>query len=168
MVIRFSVLEEREEIEVLSQTDQAVKDLKYLWRFWKNWKPNSMPIVAREHGRLIAFHAASFGKKYVNTYFRLTLPEFRGQGVGRKMRDFLLAEAQHRSIPRYKFKMSVNEDEQFWTGHGVEPFGRKGEEFLFDVDISEVCCTQDLKPSLCHCIPENLIERYEDRGVEIL
>lgn len=164
MIVRFSILEEQEQIEALSQTHKSIKEFKYLWRLYKNWKPNSMPIVATTHAGLIGFHAVSFGKKYINSYYLLVIPEAQEYGVAGEMVAFSLREAQLRGIPRLKFRVRIGGDGQtFWEGFGLKPFAQKKNDYLYDVDISKINSPAELNSSLCRNVP---LERY--KGITIL
>lgn len=167
MKIRYAKLEEREAVEELSKGHPYVKDFKYLWRLWKNWeKPKNMPIVVEEKGKFIGFSGVSFGKKYVNSYYRFVLPEYRGRNLNTLMLDFILKEAHKYEIPRFKFKMPFDVASlPFWKKRGIDPFGTKDNQYFFDLDISTVSGVEDLKPTP---IPSDILEKYREKGVIIL
>jgi len=170
MKVRLATLEDQEQVETLNQLDPAVKDFKYLWRLFKNWKPNSMPIVAEKDEKLVGFHAASFGKKYVNSFYQFTHKKIRGQRVGGEMVAFLLTEAKRLEIPRLKFKVPFESDGRiFWEGFGVVPFALIPwpEELLFDICLSSVWEPSDLKGKGKY-VPTRTLEQFKLKGAVIL
>lgn len=150
--VRRARLDEQDAVEAMSQQDKSTKEFKYLWRRFQNWgDERSMPIVAEaEDGTLVGFHAASFGRRYVNSYYQLTLPVARGQGVGGAMVEFLIQQAHLYGSERLKFKVPPDSDGQrFWEGFGLTPCDRDEKHLLYDVSLYAVSSAKDLATADC-------------------
>ncbi len=138
---------ERAAIESLSrQGGAATRDFVYCWHRWGNWDGHHAPIVAVrppvrpfDVDQVIGFHAAAFGRHYVNSYYQFLLPECRGQGLGGQMVDLLLRTAAKRGCPRLKFKVPFDSDGQrFWEGFGLRPYGKDAKHYLYDLSLRDV------------------------------
>jgi len=160
---------EQEAVEALSQTDKATKEFKYLWRRFDNWTEASTPIVAVDtDGALIGFHAAAFGRAYVNSYYQLTTAQARGRRVGGTMVEFLLVEAHRLRCVRLKFKVPPGSaGQRFWEGFGVLPFATDAKHALYDISLEGVRTAADLKRADC-TPPVQLQLKYLRRGATLL
>lgn len=161
-------LTNRVAVEALAKTDPATKDFPYLWRRYRNWEEsNARPIVAFVDGDLLGFHAAVFGKTYVNSYYQLTHPSIRGQGVGGIMVEKLLALAHELGCSRLKFKVPKGSDGQrFWEGFGLRAFGEDDHHYVFDVSLVGVSIAADLGQA-SRQIPDKYLRQYERYGVVV-
>lgn len=173
--VRFATLEERAQVEALSQLDKSIKDFKFNWQRWQHWHKGNYPIVVTDDQIVIGFHAATFNKRneYVNSYYQFTSLEYRGKGYGAAMVDFLLFTATKRGQTRLKMQTPKGSDGQkFWMGFGLQPFGYNRDHLFFDVDIdgsSEVFDLIELSPlkySWRH-IPESSQRNYQLGGVKL-
>lgn len=168
MLVRRASLAEQDAVEALASTDKATKEFAYLWRRFGNWTDRSMPIVAVEAQAVVGFHAAAFGRVYVNSYYQITAPAVRGRGVGGAMVAFLLTEAQRLSCTRLKFKVPhASAGQAFWEGFGLRPFGRDPKHLLYDIALGGVTTPSHLATA-DHALPDEAVRRYIAGGVELL
>ena len=166
-----ATLDDQDRVEKLSQSDKAVKEFKYLWRRYGNWgNERSYPIIAvsDEDDLLVGFHAAAFGRFYVNSYYQLVAPEVRGTGLGGRMVGFLLSEAQRLGCVRLKFKVPHDsEGQRFWEGFGLQPFGKDARHYLYDYSLEGVTKPSDLARAKAQILERDM-DRYRLSGIEVL
>jgi GNAT superfamily N-acetyltransferase len=168
--IRRATLEDQAAVEALSQTDSAVKEFKYLWRRYQNWVAEHMPIIAVVEGLgVVGFHAATFGREYVNSYYQMTAPAVRGQGVGGAMVALVLNEAARVACRRLKFKVPHDSaGQRFWEGFGLRHFGTDAKHRLYDVSLAGIVTPGDLSRATVGHIPEAAARRYQLAGVQFV
>lgn len=168
VIISVCTLADQSAVEAFAKSDPATLDFPYLWRRYKNWeKPYTFPIIATFVDRIRGFHAAAFGKTYVNSYYQLTHPNVRGQGVGGAMVAKLIELAHERGCTRLKFKVPrISDGQRFWEGFGLRAFGEDSHHYLYDVSLEGVVVPADLADA-DRVIPPRYIAQYERFGAAI-
>lgn len=163
MICRQAKEDEQEAVERLGSTDPETKDFRYLWRRYGNWNEKNNPIIVIDNA-IIGFHAAAFGRIYVNSYYQLVAATHRGQGVGGMMVQELVRIGNERGCLRLKFKTPFGTDgERFWRGFGLKPFAKDEKQYLFDCVLPTT--VDGFREVNCLDVPERELRRLEGKVV---
>jgi GNAT superfamily N-acetyltransferase len=171
--VRYSTRDDKDAVVALAKGLRQVKDFAYVWERWGNWGPHP-PIVIQDHDdRIIGFWAITMSarSKYVNSYFLGVEAGHQGRGLGGQLLAFMLTDAHAKGMKRLKFKAAKDDKGQaFWQGFGCQPFGDKGDERLWDLDIEGVVTVEAfiewMKKTEQHApMPDAERRRHQRNGV---
>jgi hypothetical protein len=176
IVYRFAKIEEKKEVEKFAKKFKAIADFRYTWNRWKNWSNGKYPIVAYDAKKevIVGMHAATFltRSNYINSYYQAVDEKYQGNRIGGGMVNYLM----HIGSTHSRIKMKTPEGSMghvFWSGFGLKPFGKKGEDLYWDEDITNVESVGGLiewmKMRDYHSkIPDSVIKRHLKNGVSLI
>ncbi|MFA5132966.1 MAG: GNAT family N-acetyltransferase [Candidatus Paceibacterota bacterium] len=143
---------EKSVIETICQEsgNPDIKQFPNYWTRFKNWESNPPCILIDDDTkRIIGFAAFTMQKKgtYCNFYAFSVLPEFRRMGYGERIWRCTLLLAKSMGKTRIKAGANINySGYAFFTNKlGWKPIAKKGNEYRFDANITDVECIEDFK-----------------------
>lgn len=171
--VRLANIDDRPAVEALSRTMREVRQFPGVWERWGAWqKETYRPIVATVDDRIVGFHAPTYTKVYVTSYYQGVEEAHRGLGIGGQMLDLVLQQAAHYRCTRLKFKVArwATQAQNFWAGFNVRPAGEDAKYFVFDLAIPSVVGVKDLLiagnvPLDVSGIPKYMLNLYGKSGV---
>jgi len=123
------------EIEIIRKVDKNTQEMIYLATKWQVMKNDR---VMKDEGKIVAtaFFNITKYRDYVNLFWIIVLPEYRGMGYGRKLIDEIMKMARNAGKKFMIFKCKVTgEEKKFYDKLGFLPDRQEGKEFIYKITL---------------------------------